>query len=1141
MSSASPNNTMDCVSPSLPSPGEDPKEPLHEAEVDTNFPLFRSPLPRSGSSHCFPSQASSLSFGSMRNPVSHCSESSSRTSSGDSSYSSNLDDKASATSTEDIHLKSPPISEKIISRFPSHSPTCVSDAQKCVLEQQLQHMLEELQHCREAYQASLSHEKELHNNLQQARTEHNTQLHRYSALTERMAVTEKSLSQVEAALVRERKGNEKLLSEKEEEKRKVSKLQVEVATLEHRLREASAGEEKWRLQAMDLEKEIHNRYVPAAEVKRVREELLTEQHLGITQPLQQLLQNLLLAADSTETQSVVGRSRVLSASRELEDELAHTKATIAALKEYWMTFYQSLDEDTTQFMEKLVKENANLYQQLTELQRSYSVVQATLEQRLPPGESVPVAQYRAELEQLERRHATRLKKAQELLVAQTTLIREHEEAMAELMAQVEGLRAQLSELQQDREKVLGEKRSIEVSLQHSKQEVLCMMEDIKVLEQRLEEFQRNRKLEWVPREEMAEREQKIQSLMEKVREQESLRETWERKHSQTQRLLDEVTRQSEAQQRELASGKESLTAQRTRWEEDTARLQEEYNASLQRAEKRFVERVAELEKEIKVFRDREGEELASLQRLQAEVAESQVQVRSLECSRCLLEEDRDTLRQQLEEVRSQQLTPLEAERASLEIKLRQLQSEKEDTTERAAALAQQLSEERKMRATEEEKLRGSHGRALKELEIAEAARNELQQHLGKALCRIKDLEIEMDGDRTSGLDRGSLLKENQRLQALLKAQAEESERSHTTLEQQRAHMQLQEELQVQVKELQRQLSCLPPLKEALCALETECQAAKAEVRSLQQERDGMALRLESIFKRGKEDQLMEESFNKVLRDACESTISRERSLIDLKLKEESHVVSREGGRKSKDSGAFVSEKVEKNHSSSVTPSTTTQREAFSMSSRRQSFRSAPGYHYSAAARAALLFPGSSTSSSLHRSSSRGNLLTPSSRTINTSSSSSLGAVTAPEITKKYSANIHEKPETARENVIIPELNKEEVTMTASASNASHLATSSFISVTPCNETENTLRSRETQETGMDVLPVDHNQKTVSLEDFEDVKLDLCSSAPDESPNPLSNVSTVRSCSVEGCVQTPRQSSVDLPSLSVSPMRRQWKG
>lgn len=855
----------------------------------------------------------------------------------------------------------------------SPSTACVNDARRRLVEQQYQHTLEELERSREAYQTSLSHTQELHTNLQQLRTDYNAQLHRYSALTERMSGTEKSLSLVETALVRERKGNEKLLSEKEEEKRKASKLQVEIETLERRLREAEAREERWRMKTIECETEMGSRYIPAADVTRLREEFHTKQHLNVMQPLQQLLQSLTLSADASETKAVVTRSRALSASRAFEDELSHTKATITILKEYWTTYYQPLESQTTLFMERVVKENTSLYQRLTELQRSYSSLQTTLEQRLPLSESVPVAQYRAELAQLERRHAARLKKAQELLMAQTTLIREHEETIAEFLNQVQELKALVKELQRERDELLSAKTHLGKSLEQTRQEMVYKTESIQNLEQSLKTFHRDQLLEWVPRQEKEECERKVQTILEQLEKQQNSYARLEQQYAQSQKLLEEANRENAEQQLMLTSEKENFVAQQARWTDQTQQLQAEHNDALQRIEGKFDERVAELEKERKLSRERETNHQASLQRLQDNIAELQVHCRSLECSRQLVEEDREELRKQLEEVLNQKVAPLEAQRASLEKELYQIRNEKEDIASRSAALSQQLREETQSREEEMERMRNFQEAAKKDLEKAEIDRLQLQQHLGKALCNIKDLELEMDGDRASGVDRASLLKENQRLQLLLQAQSEDAERSHKIVEQQRAHMQLQEELQIQVKELQRQLLCLPPLQEALGTLESECHNAKSEVLALQQERDSMAARLESILQWQAEDELVEENFNQVLKDATEVTKGRER--VGKGASEKGKPAFRrsaeeigkgaEGGLTPAGSGKNGT----RSHSSSRSRLPTLKNDVHMVISHRHAPSSTIAYHHSAASRALLLSGAATSSATLTESTS----------------------------------------------------------------------------------------------------------------------------------------------------------------------------
>eukprot|EP00796_Vickermania_ingenoplastis_P001808 gene1808-1096_t len=755
------------------------------------------------------------------------------------------------------------------------SGTTVAEAvvQRRIMEQQCQHALQELERTRTAYQAAVRSTKDLSQELQAHKTEATTLRQRYAAVLERLGGTESSLSGVEEALVQERQRSQLLRHDVDEERRKASALRVERDALHRRVQELTAeasslGEEQAALQALLRDR---TRFVPTMEARREMEEQKAQQRLSVIQPLQQLLQALSLSADAAETKAVIARSNVLEAARQLEDEVAHTEATVVALREYYGTYHAQLEAETTVFMDRVVAENTSLYAELGEVQQRYSVAKAEVAQRLPRGEAVPMAVHREALEQQADLYTGRLGKAQELLKSQTMLIRQHEDVMAEMLRHQEELRERLAQMEAAYQDVVAQKEAETAALAAAKSSLSRSESAAAELKAALEAEREERRTAFVPRQEKELLESSAAEFEAAYAAQRRATERLEEDKATLEQQLAEANAEVARLEDELTHQQAAQAAQQERWAGELQAQEQEHQAAAARLQKEFAQQVQGLEKELEAQRAAQETAHTRLAELQAAAEDAAVELAAARNNSQLLLDERDTLQQRLDQLRTAQLEPLQAAHDTLQTAFREAQKELTGTRQQCAALESSVAAQRTSDQQTVASLRHQLSHATAQWEAAEAARLELQQQLSAALCRVKDLELEMDGDRVAGLDRSTLLKENARLEAALQAYVSEAGERYKSSEQQRAHERVQEELRTQIAELQAQLAALAPLQGAVRALEAESRAAQTEVAGLLRERDAMAAHIKQLLRRREEAAKLDSELERVLSDAGAAT------------------------------------------------------------------------------------------------------------------------------------------------------------------------------------------------------------------------------------------------------------------------------
>lgn len=257
----------------------------------------------------------------------------------------------------------------------------------------------------------------------------------------RLSQTESTVSTLEEALVAERRRAEASRSSHAVAVAATSQLTAErdelkaaVEVLRARLHNA-AQEHRRELTAM----RDRSQYLPTVEVRRMQEELRQEHHQQTFGPLLSALHALQVASEACETGQVVGRSAMMAAVSELERCLAHTEASMVALREFFVMHEAEVEAGLVAYVRRVTEENKQLYGDLTEMKRVCSEQEAALSGMLPADDAISLQQYREDIAIQASQHQSRLQKAQELIHNQTLLIRQHEEAMEEMVGHHERL------------------------------------------------------------------------------------------------------------------------------------------------------------------------------------------------------------------------------------------------------------------------------------------------------------------------------------------------------------------------------------------------------------------------------------------------------------------------------------------------------------------------------------------------------------------------------------------------------------------------------------------------------------------------------------------------------------------------------
>jgi len=257
----------------------------------------------------------------------------------------------------------------------------------------------------------------------------------------RLSQTESTVSTLEEALVAERRRAEASRSSQAVALAAASQLTAErdelkaaVEVLRARLHSA-AQEHRRELTAM----RDRSQYLPTVEVRRMQEEWRREHHEQTFGPLLSALHALQVASEACETGQVVGRSAMMAAVSELERCLAHTEASMVALREFFVMHEAEVEAGLVAYVRRVTEENRQLYGDLTEMKRVCGEQEAALSGMLPADDAISLQQYREDIAIQASQHQSRLQKAQELIHNQTLLIRQHEEAMEEMVGHHERL------------------------------------------------------------------------------------------------------------------------------------------------------------------------------------------------------------------------------------------------------------------------------------------------------------------------------------------------------------------------------------------------------------------------------------------------------------------------------------------------------------------------------------------------------------------------------------------------------------------------------------------------------------------------------------------------------------------------------
>lgn len=739
------------------------------------------------------------------------------------------------------------------------------------MNREYQHTANELERTRKALREAERSSRELHDAVRELEVEKHKAVTARDDTLRQLQERETLLSQTTQALEDERDRVRELERERNASEMHALGLQRRAEELQRRVQDRETAASHYQREAAALQEAIGDpaRYVPACELLRVQEEVRLDHQVSIVQPVQQLLQALTLSSDAAQTRLVLARSRVMEAARVLEDRLAHSDATIVALKEYLVTYQQPLEAQTTAVLTRVVAENTDLYNQLRQLEQEYAVNAAKLEQSLPRSACVSLAQHEEELEEQAAAFTGRLMKAQDLLKAQTTLIRQHEEAIEEMMDHKRGLEAQLATATQALQRSEEERTLEAAALEEQRLSTTQLASELAATQDALATERRRLEEESVPRAELS-------RVEEQVREQATLITSLQSQLQSSEQFVTEAMETTERLQQELTRQQETHAAYEKQWLKETAGMRKAQSQAVRALEARFEEQVALLEGELQEVRASQQEEAAQRQEEAHRAAELERSHESVGSRLAAALAQAELYQRQAEEVLPATAAERDALRTSLEVtesKKADLERHVVDVEKRHAALASSLEKERESWATQRLQL-------IANWEAAEAARASLQEELAGARSRIGALELEMEGDRVRGEDRATLLAENKRLQAALASQTTEAASWHTAQEKDRVQSRLHEELSCQVAELQKELAGLPAMRKAVRELEAGLRASREEIQGLLKERDALAARVHTLVQRRAEASKLDDELEKVLQEATEATTRRRKSSME---------------------------------------------------------------------------------------------------------------------------------------------------------------------------------------------------------------------------------------------------------------------
>ncbi|KAG5481098.1 hypothetical protein LSCM1_06778 [Leishmania martiniquensis] len=735
------------------------------------------------------------------------------------------------------------------------------DLQRTLLQQQLQQAHREMERLRAELQETNARLADTRQQLSEQKSACTSLTHRYSTTVEKLTSTESDMKALEGQLVRERNQRHELQKEREEQRLALREAEWAQERLQRRLLqlEASKGLDPKEVQRR-LEDRAH--FIPTVEVRRMQTEMHNT-HQALVDRLLTSLASLTASNEESQTNFFVARSSVLSAATDVDARLRRAEAALDDVDKQWTEYRDGAERETHEFLQAVMSENKDLWQQLTLLQGEHAVLVSEMKLRATQGGSVPMEEHAYVQRQLELM-TERLGKAQELVESQTVLARAHEAEMTELLEANGSMQRQLEEMEQQcaqHEQKIGQKTAALTEADAALRDAASQIEELQGVLR--EERQR---AEAVVAEMKATQRTMQDEYDARVRELEHDCEVADDTATRLQHTLEETTAKLDIVERNLQARSKEYETHKLQTAAEHAAAEARQRDDLQRVRAVMEEELASLRAQVdgaqRAAREavRESEEAAA--RENAAVMEHRT-----------AQNDLTHLQEELQRLRGQHKEAVEQrQRAQAEVEhLRAASGEGstlvQELQRRCSALDKEKAELSTALTSEKARQEQRYTALHADWTASEKALALVHEEVKTLRTRCTELEKARIAEDRQTQDKEQLMRENIRLHEQYQLIQKECAglREEVKALKQRAFGTAQ--WQKQMEDLQRRLRELPELRQAAEAARRDALTAKEETELLRRERDQLSKKLDAFLEDAKRQARREDDFERVCREA----------------------------------------------------------------------------------------------------------------------------------------------------------------------------------------------------------------------------------------------------------------------------------
>jgi chromosome segregation ATPase len=716
--------------------------------------------------------------------------------------------------------------------------------------------------------------------LNEQKVQNSALTHKYSSLMTKLSETEQAEKQLEETLVNERRNAASIREAADRYRQEVQDQEETIAQLKHQLSAKPIVDPSIAIAIRD-----RNQYLPTREVVE-RQQIVVREKETLLEQMTTALDRLVLGQEEDETTLFVCRSAVLSAATDLETKLAHTENVVDNLNKLFQQYAHEQEEETTRMMMSLMNENKELWTHVTkmryDLDRSNSELAARNKRQ---AEWIPKDQHEYTLKQVSLLEE-RLKKAQQTIEAQTTTEQTVEEKIRDLIQQLNSSKMHCDALEADLDQSQSTLRERELELdtlhaivkqksqevieldtlqQHQAAQIRSLTEQIDVLQ---ETFETEGRLQL--RRAQSERDEALDALT-------RLRSDFEDALHRLATIEKELDQRTSYFNSYKVSIEEQHGSYARTLQEELAHNRSLFERELEDLRRELADRTSELHavtRELDEERaDRQGTK-AALRTSDEETVRLRSEVNSLQASLGRSEDRIKKLSSELDAVR-QQLSQNDHKRNSHQQEVQRLEAN-------VAHLEELLVEERQRHA--------AHATAIEaDWKESDKSRHSLHEEVKRLRTRVSESDQLRSLKERMEKDKEQLMSENVRLHQQYQEVQQQNIDLQQTITTLKSRSSSSSALTSQMEELQRRLSELPSLRQAVDEARREAMRFKEEMESLRHERDEMSTRLEFFLEESRLAAKKDNDLDRLFRDAT-SQVRR----LDQQLEEVQRSATRRG-------------------------------------------------------------------------------------------------------------------------------------------------------------------------------------------------------------------------------------------------------